>query len=190
MAQSQPPPASDEHLLAAFHKGDRAALGALAVRYEPPLLGLATGILRGRTDLARDAVQDTWIKVIRHGHSFAGNSSFKTWIYRIVINRCRDLLAREQRAAQYADPSYAPPESAAEPPPLLASQHVELNGTLRSAVDRLAESHRLIILLCYHRGLTHTEAAEVLAIPVGTLKSRLNAALTELRSTLGIEVLP
>lgn len=181
---------TDELLLARFLKGDRAALGALATRYEPLLLGLAAGILRGRTDLARDAVQDAWIKVIRHGRSFAGNSSFKTWVYRIVINRCRDLLEREQRASKYADPGLRPSDSSVEPPPILASQHTELNGTLRSAVDRLAESHRLIILLCYHRGLTHTEAAEVLAIPVGTLKSRLNAALTELRNSLGLEVIP
>lgn len=97
---------------------------------------------------------------------------------------------REQRASKYADPGLRPSDSSAEPPPILASQHTELNGTLRSAVDRLAESHRLIILPCYHRGLTHTEAAEVLAIPVGTLKSRLNAALTELRNSLGLEVIP
>ena len=122
--------------------------------------------------------------------NFAGHSSFKTWVYRIVINRCRDLLEREQRASKYADPGRSPSDSSIEPPPLLASQHTELNGSLRSAVDRLAESHRLIILLCYHRGLTHAEAAEVLAIPVGTLKSRLNAALTELRTALGLEVLP
>jgi RNA polymerase sigma-70 factor (ECF subfamily) len=187
MAQQQ----SDEQLLARFTRGDRAALGELASRHESLLVGLATGLLGGRADLARDAVQDSWVKVIKHGKSFAGQSSFKTWLYRIVINRCKDVRERESRPRMHPEDSMlaaAHTHEAHEPPPSMASQHAELNGTLRAAVDELGGPQRLVVLLCYHRGLTHTEAADVLGIPVGTLKSRLNAALKDLRAQLGMEV--
>ena len=83
--------ATDEKLLGAFVKGDQAALGELARRHECSLLGLAGGLLGGGSAAACDAVQETWVRVIRYGHSFNGRSSFKTWLYRITINRCRDL---------------------------------------------------------------------------------------------------
>src|SRR5262245_21465378 len=81
---------SDESLLQAFNKGERQALGLLAKRYERPLLGLALGLLSGRDDLARDAIQETWLRVIRYGKTFNGSSSVKTWLYRIAINRCHE----------------------------------------------------------------------------------------------------
>jgi RNA polymerase sigma-70 factor (ECF subfamily) len=61
---------------------------------------------------------------------------------------------------------------------------------LRTAVGRLDEDRRLVVLLCYHAGMTHAQAAEILDLPLGTLKSRLHAALTELRAMLGAEVTP
>ncbi|MCH8805838.1 MAG: hypothetical protein IH986_07100, partial [Planctomycetes bacterium] len=75
---------SDEQLLERFVKRkDRTALAALAQRHERALLGLAGGLLGGRRELACDAVQETWLRVIRYGESFNGRSSFKTWLYRI-----------------------------------------------------------------------------------------------------------
>ncbi|MHC4102702.1 MAG: RNA polymerase sigma factor, partial [Planctomycetota bacterium] len=87
---------SDEQLLSAYIGGDRAALGELAYRYESSLLGLAGGLLGGSSSMACDAVQETWMRVIRYGHSCNGSSSLKTWLYRIAINRCRDLVAKEK----------------------------------------------------------------------------------------------
>src|SRR5258708_5686403 len=86
--------ASDESLLTEFAGGDRAALGGLARRYERALLGLATGLLEGRADMACDAVQETWVRVIRFADKFNGRSSFKTWLYRIAINQCRTVKSR------------------------------------------------------------------------------------------------
>jgi len=81
---------SDERLLALFVSGDDDALGELADRYEGLLIGLCTSMLGDRS-LAMEAVQETWLRVIRHGRTYDGRASVKTWVYQIAINRCRDL---------------------------------------------------------------------------------------------------
>src|SRR5262245_11844986 len=92
--------ATDEDLLAAFVAGDPRALEELARRYETRWLGLARGLLWQRfpgeaDDLARDAVQETWIRIIRFSGGFNGTSRFKTWAYRIVVNQCRNLQSMQ-----------------------------------------------------------------------------------------------
>src|SRR5262245_9698088 len=86
----------DLTLLRRFAMGEDAALGELAARYERPLLGLAMGLLKER-DLARDAVQETWLRVIKSARHFAGASTVKTWIYRILINRALDMRKDKKR---------------------------------------------------------------------------------------------
>jgi len=176
--------ASDEALVRAYLDGSDDAFAALAERYERPLLGLARALL-GRSDLAVDAVQDTWLRALRGMQRFKGDSTVKTWLYRILINRCHDVR-RGTRAAQSllraaGERAAAMPESPPEPAEL---------ATLRGAVQQLGVREREIVLLCYHAGMTHSEAAAILGVPPGTLKSRLHAALTELRSRLLAEVRP
>jgi RNA polymerase sigma-70 factor, ECF subfamily len=168
--------APDEALLRAFVAGDRGALGELAERYEGPLLGLSAALLGGRRDLAMDAVQETWVRVIQHGGKFDGRSSFKTWLYRIAINQCRTAKARMSRPA---DNSGAQVEAEVAP----AAMQDGIEG-LHAAVEALSPERRIVVLLCYHRGMTHECAAEILGLPVGTLKTRLRAAMTELRAKL------
>jgi RNA polymerase sigma-70 factor, ECF subfamily len=181
---------SDESLLSQFAQGDRCALEELASRYETALLGLARGLLNGNSDHAADAVQETWLRVIRYAASFRGQSSFKTWIYRIVINQCYNIR-KKRTSIRSAEPSTLPagrstpanPESSLEPR-FTEDEHQRL----RDEVAHLAEDRRLLLLLCYHDGFTHQQAAEILEIPVGTLKSRLHAALNELRRRMPSEV--
>ena len=173
--------ARDLKLLRRIAKTDLAALGTLAGLYEPSLLGLARALLTGRDDLARDAVQDTWERVIRGARSFAERSTVRTWLYRILVNRCHDLRAK---AARERSPVLArlPRAEAAEP-----AERMELSTRVRAAAAELPDGQRLVLLLCYHRSLSHTQAAEVLDIPVGTLKSRLAKALASLRDSLDSE---
>jgi RNA polymerase sigma-70 factor (ECF subfamily) len=177
---------SDEQLLERFVRGDVASLGLLAERCEASLVGLARSLLWGREDLARDAVQDAWVKVIRHAKGFRRGSGFRTWMYRIVINACHDVRQRHARAG--AAGAWA---DAAEHGPRAGDEQADggpawaRNGTLRGAVDELPDGQRLILMLGYHRDLTHTQIAEILDVPVGTVKSRLHAALTALRRRLG-----
>ncbi len=175
------PEKTDEQLLSDFLAGERAALAELALRYEPRLLGLAAGLLAGRRDLACDAVQETWLRVIRFGRQFAGRSSFKTWVYRIAVNQCRSLQEFNGRGA---DPDPLPTKPAVVAGPAITAEVADQNDAVRRAVERLDPDKRLVILLCYHTGMTHEQAADILEVPLGTLKSRLHAALTELRAEL------
>lgn len=175
------PSTTDEELLVRFRAGDRAALGMLAERHERELVGLAVGIIGGpaQREIALEAVQETWLRVIRSAHTFKGESTVKTWLYRIAINATRDARTRTLRLRHAGD-------VAADEPATIVQEEDRLLP-LRSAVDQLSEDHRLLVLLCYHRSLTHTQAAEVLGIPPGTLKSRLHSALTALRASLAQE---
>lgn len=182
----RPETLSDLDLLLRFRAGERDALGTLAQRHERALLGLALGLLGGRRDLAADAVQNTWVKVIRSAHTFDQRSSLKTWLSQITLNAARDLrTAAHTRQKRDHDPlnHRAPPDH--EAPPTL-----DALTPLRRAVDELPDHQREVVLLCYHAGLTHAIVAELLAIPPGTVKSRLHAALTALRAALPSEVIP
>ncbi|MFI4915152.1 MAG: RNA polymerase sigma factor [Phycisphaerales bacterium JB060] len=170
---------NDEQLLARFARGDRgsrAALQELARRHERRLLGLALGLCDGREDLAREAVQETWVRVIRHAGKFRGKSSFATWVYRIAVHRCGDAMARERAVARR--------EGRAGSRPTPAS--VGDDGA-REAVARLPQPEREVVLLCHMRGMTHEQAAAVLGIPPGTLKTRMTRAMCKLREMMGAE---
>jgi len=185
------PEPTDEQLLAAFTAGDRDALGMLATRYEGPLLGLASGLLAGSRSLAADAVQEMWLRVIKKATGFQGRSSVKTWLYRILINTCHDLRNRQPvnlgpAAAVENALSDASLSAAAQDPP----DPTHDTGPLRAALESMTEPRRLTLLLCYHAGMRHELAADILGVPLGTLKSRLHAALKELRTRLTSEVTP
>jgi RNA polymerase sigma-70 factor (ECF subfamily) len=173
---------TDEQLLQDFQRGRQSALGELARRHERALLGLAAGVLGGQRDLACDAVQEAWVRVIRFAGQFNGRSAVKTWLYRIVINQCHTLAGARNGAT-------LPPDTLAQlaPGPAAAAEHADFGAAVRDAVAQLDPDRRTVVLLCYHGGLTHEQAAEILEIPLGTLKSRLHAALTDLRARLAAE---
>lgn len=171
--QSSSPDDQDLVLLMRFVAGERAALGELAQRHERSLLGLARGILGADPDAACDAVQSMWVRVIRYAGGFKGNSEVKTWLYRILINECRDRRRARPSAFRITQDAAAPAPSR------------ETDPKLQGALGALPDEQREILLLCYHAGMTHQVAADMLEIPIGTLKSRLHAALQELRKALG-----
>jgi RNA polymerase sigma-70 factor (ECF subfamily) len=172
---------SDEQLLARFARGgrgSRVALQELARRHEHRLLGLSLGLCDGREDLAREAVQETWVRVIRHAGKFRGKSSFATWVYRIAVHRCRDVMARERAMARRANRARAVPPG--------RGSDADLDWT-RSVVGGLPQHEREVVLLCHMRGMTHEQAAAVLGIAPGTLKTRMTRAMRRLREMMGAE---
>ncbi|MCC6909172.1 MAG: RNA polymerase sigma factor [Phycisphaerales bacterium] len=178
---------TDEQLLGDFAEGNHAALGDLAHRYESMMLGLACGLLGQDRSLACDAVQDAWVRVIRHGSEFRRESTVKTWLYRITINCCKDV---QQKCRRYGRPLALAHESTLPGADPNRAEDADRRHRLNEALMALPANTRTLLLLCYQQGLTHTFAADVLGIPVGTLKSRLNAALHELRQRLQSEVAP
>ena len=177
-------------MLERLARGDSAALGELAVRYEASLLGLARGLLGGSRGLAEEAVQDVWLGVLRsatdRSSGFRGDAGVKTWLYRVTINRCRDIRKREARRGRREMISLrlvGTKDDAA--PPVEAAERIDGDGdALHAAVMALPAVQREAVLLCHHRGLTQADAALVLAIPEGTLKGRVRAGLAKLRRSL------
>ncbi|MEL6330638.1 MAG: RNA polymerase sigma factor [Planctomycetota bacterium] len=164
--------ATDAALLAEFVGGDREALGRLAARHEAALIGLARGLLGGSTAGAEEAVQEAWVRVIRGAASFRGDAAVKTWLTRIVINRCREMQRRERTRRRH------------EPDPPDRENDLRPSGELERAVRGLPTEQREAVLLCHCRSMTSREAAAVLGVPEGTLKSRVRLALSRLRRTL------
>src|SRR4051812_8101685 len=144
---------TDEELLELFVNGAPDALGELAQRFERPLLGFACGMLGGRRDAAMDAVQETWLRVVRYGRSFNNRSSVKTWLYRIVLNQCRNVQSRKRHDAK---PLEGESLSASDSPDA-AIVFDEERRALQEAVMELHADKRSIILLCYHTGMTHEQ---------------------------------
>lgn len=173
--------AADHASLQAVASGDTDALGPLAARHERSMLGLARGLLGGSVSDAEDAVQITWANVIRSSGRFKGRSSVKTWLFHILVNECRDLAKRRRIVANV--------ESAQDRVAATSEQANDDDdtGRIRRAVLTLPQTQREILLLCFHNGLTHEQAASVLGIPAGTLKTRLRASYAALRQLLATE---
>lgn len=162
---------SDEELMEAVARGGEDALAALVDRYAAPLHGYLTQLTRSRDD-ADDLLQDLWIRVARGARRFDSRRRFRPWVYGIATNLARDLFRR--RAVRARAP--LDPEPAAAAP--AREERLDLRARLAKLPDRL----RAVIVLRYYQDLGEAEMAEALGIPPGTVKSRLHAAVRELRS--------
>ena len=175
----------DEQILRRIAGGEHEALGELAERYETALLGLACGLLGGSRSQAEDAVQDAWIRVLRGAGGFAGRSSVKTWLFRIVINRCREIRRRDRRAIMREIESFRLHDAGMNVPANGTFEQTDRDRRLHDALRTLPAEQLEAVLLCHHHGVTQAEAAAVLDIPEGTLKGRVRTGLARLRKRLG-----
>jgi RNA polymerase sigma-70 factor (ECF subfamily) len=132
--------------------------------------------LLGESELARDAVQETFATALRARSSFRREGSLDGWIWRTMLNVCRQ---ERRRLAQYTD---------AEPPEQASNGHPVKWPELRAAIAALPDQERRAVFLHYYAELTQNEAAEVLGIQPGTVAATLNHARTKLRAALGTEV--
>lgn len=142
--------------------------------YQLPLLRLCYAFLHDE-EMAKDAVQETFIKAYRNMDRFRETASEKTWLSRIAVNTCRDMC--KAGWFRHTDRSITPdmiPEPVSPPEP------EEENLTL--AIIRLPPKLREVALLCWFQGMTYSEAAEVLGISFQAVGSRLNRARQKLRS--------
>jgi RNA polymerase sigma-70 factor (ECF subfamily) len=187
------PAGTDEVLAARVGSGDEGAFAQLYDRYARRVYVLAAHVLGPAR--AEDVVQDAFLALWRHAHSYdSERSAFVTWFMAVARNRVLDALRRrdvEQRVlavepvdhllAQMPDPS----PGAAD----LVSRRVRDDELLR-AVARLPAEQRRAIVLAYFGGLTHIEIAAALDEPLGTVKKRLRLGLRKLHEAIGERPLP
>jgi len=183
---------SDEELLLAYRDGDVEAFELLFRRYRGPLFNF---LLRrvGDRGRAEELYQDSWTKVIERCGGFRGDSKFSTWLYTVARNACIDhqrkmkfrghaSLDQNQRDANHpmvervANPGLAPDQ--------LASGQA-LRERIQIAVEALPEEQQEVFLLRQLQGLGFKEVAEIVGVPVNTVKSRMRYALERLQ--LGLD---
>lgn len=179
------------HLVQRARKGDADAFEALMVAHQRYAYNLA---LRGVGDAqeAEDLTQEAFLRAWQALPGFKGQSRFATWLYRIVVNLCYQRLPQLRREMQALpademlelDPGQA---SYPQPPgvdPARAAQLSEIMRYLYHQIEALPETYRMIVLLRYVLELDYAEIAEVLAIPLGTVKTALHRSRTRLQSSL------
>jgi RNA polymerase sigma factor (sigma-70 family) len=173
----------DEALLALAAREDEQALAELYDRYGRVAYGLALRIVRDPA-LAEDAVQEAFLTLWRTAGSFrADKAKPSTWILTLVHRRAVDVVRREERRRA------APLEGTEEPDErsLAADEEIELSDRRRlvqEALRQLPDEQREALELAYYGGLTQSELAERLSVPLGTIKSRMFTGLRRLRDLL------
>ena len=145
-------------------------------QYQLPLLRLCYAYLHDE-ELAKDAVQETFIKAYHNLTSFRENASEKTWLSRIAINTCKDL--RRTGWFRHVDRSVTPDMI---PEPVFPVEPEDEGLTIE--IMKLPAKLKEVALLCWFQGMTYTEAAETLGISIQAVGSRLNRARRKLRSVM------
>jgi RNA polymerase sigma factor (sigma-70 family) len=173
---------SDEALLELVARSDDGALAELYDRYSRAAYGLALRILRDEA-LAQDAVQEAFIAVWRTADRFsAERAKASTWVLTIVHRRAVDVVRREER--RRGDPL---DDDMAQPAGRATEEEADLRTRRRAVQEvlrRLPDEQRQALELAYYGGLTQSELAERLGLPLGTIKSRMFAGLSRLRDLL------
>jgi len=171
---------SDADVVARVLSGDREAFGLLIRRYEAGLLRFATRML-GNRDVATDAVAESFIRAYRHLASCREPARLRTWLYRIVANRCKSYLARRRMADVPLDD--APP--VADPTDNEAAlERAEQVALVERALTRLAPEKREAFLLKHVEGLSYQEMSAVTGERIPTLKMRVHRAREALLQAL------
>ena len=171
---------SDEALFERWAGGDLAAFDRLYARYERPLFGFIQAFVRHQTD-AEDVLHDTFVAVLRERDRRGQVRSFRAWIYQVARNLCLNRARSRSRGGRAVDRA----ANLVEPPPTadVAMERVEVARALDTAVGSLpqplAEVYRLRAA-----GVSYDEASAILAIPVGTVKSRVHEMVKRLRKEM------
>jgi len=173
----------DADLLARFLDGDHDAFATLMGRHEDRIFGLCVRMLHNRSD-ALESTQEIFITAFRRASSFRGDSAFGTWLYRIGINHCKDVLRRHKEV-------------------LLEEEHLEIDRGSRSealedaanlrldlsrALAELPDDYKEAVVMHDLGGLHYEEIAAVTGVPIGTVKSRISRGRRRLARLLEHEV--
>ena len=172
---------SDVVLAVRAQDGDRAALAALVERHEPRVRRLAGYLLNDPQD-AEDAAQEALAKVLTRIDQFRGEARFATWLYSLVTNTCRDLGER-QRRRQHQALETAPEVASMLGPHDLACQR-EQRAELARELEGLSNDQRHVMVMKDVLALSYEEIAEVLEMPVGTVKCHAHRGRARMRRAL------
>lgn len=182
---------SDEVLFERALRGDREALANLVTSYERTLFGLLVRLTNGDTHRADDLFQETFLHAMKFGKTFDRKMEFKPWITAIAVNLVRDEARRRKVRGEVPleggmdEQEYERACTAADENPGASAERRDEEQRVQRALTRLTLLEREVVLLHFYEGLTLVETADALGVALGTVKSRLHAALTRLSGILG-----
>jgi RNA polymerase sigma-70 factor (ECF subfamily) len=178
---------TDEELVASSLAGDRSAFDQLVLRWDRKIQGAIYRLI-GSEEEARDLCQEAFLKAYRGLGAFKGEARFSSWLYQIALNLCRDRMRRRRgRTLVSLDALEADgqaPVLREEANALDLVEARDLQKRVKAAVLALADEQREVIVLKEYEGLTFQQIAEVLDLPVSTVKTRLYRGLDRLRERL------
>ncbi len=181
----------DRQLVEDARRGDARAFRELVSRHQRRAYAVALGIVHDPDD-ARDVCQEAFLKVHKNLSTFEGEAQFFTWLYRIVMTLCIDLL-RKRRGQQVEfddalanddpdDAGIAPQRTGFDPARALSDK--ELRAQILRALDRLSPAHRAVLVMREVDGLSYQEMAEAMKCSIGTIMSRLFHARKKMQTML------
>jgi RNA polymerase sigma-70 factor (ECF subfamily) len=174
----------ERELIVHAQQGDTAAFEVLINLHAQLVYNLALRVLRNPEE-AEDLAQETFLRAWRGLSRFRGEARFSTWLYRIAINLCYNHLPRLQRELTALTPDEAAlnlPDTTAEVSTVLLS--AELTAFLHKAITELPETYRLLITLRHLQEMSYNEIAEVMELPLGTVKTGIYRARHLLKDRL------
>ncbi|MBA3316860.1 MAG: sigma-70 family RNA polymerase sigma factor [Gemmatimonadales bacterium] len=188
------PRLTDQEVVLLARGGREAAYRELVRRYERPVFALVYRMVRDR-ELAEDLAQETFVKALNAIDSYRPEFKFSSWIFKIANNAAIDHLRRRELDTLSLDgsPHAETPEAmqatalqigARQESPLDAVEARELGGAIEAAIGRLRPEYRSCILLRHVEGRAYEEIAEILDLPLGTVKTYIHRARNELRLAL------
>lgn len=186
---------SEKLWLARSREGDVESFEKLIERYQKTAYNVALRMMHHEED-AKDATQEALIKAFRSIQSFRGDSGFSTWLYRILVNTCKDELRKRRgnivsleqgrhtesgfEAIELADETFAPE---------VVLEQAATRQTINQAIRSLPEQNRTVIILRDVQGYSYEDIGTLLGCPVGTVKSRINRGRLLLKESLSPKLL-
>jgi RNA polymerase sigma-70 factor (ECF subfamily) len=186
----------DAGLVDRLRAGEEAAFVELVRRYQPQMLRLAEATV-GSSAVAQEVTQDTWIAVMRGVDRFEGRSSFKTWLFHILMNRARSAASKEQRAGrpdEFAGEKFDQSGAWSEPPVPWADEAEsrldaeELADRVKDLLPRLPAAQREVVVLRDVEGLSAADVCQLLDLTEGNQRVLLHRGRARLRYLLSEEL--
>jgi len=181
---------NEDSLLTKAKQGDIESFEKLTCSYYTKVFNICYRMLNNTED-ANEQAQETFIKAFRYIKDFKGNCSFYTWLYRIATNVCLDYL-RKNKSKKDISLEQNTFEDISLKDRLVSDicgpeKVAEMNAqkeAIRQALSKMNEKNRIVIILRDFKGLSYEEVSEIINVPVGTVKSRISRARSELRNLL------
>lgn len=173
----------DQQDLERCRRGDAAGLEAVFEVFGDRVFRMCLSLLGQHAD-AEDAAQEVLLRILDKARSFAGRSSFSTWVYRVTVNHCLNRRKQGRSPASLSELTEQQHPTCVEPSPFEASARAEQREQLSRLLDGMRSEFRAVLVLREVEGLSYRECAEVLEIPLGTVMSRLARARSRLEALL------